>query len=124
MPHGTIRLRTRETYPGVDVQVAADGWAGTRSRRQYDSSSLVASPFEVEARCCNVTPAVVKGGLRYVSRHASTMLEILDVGVVYPNGLHALTGATLSAAPGEIVVILGRSGAGKSTLLRCINGLQ
>lgn len=52
------------------------------------------------------------------------MLELRDVRVVYPNGLEALSGASVKASAGEVVIILGRSGAGKSTLLRCINGLQ
>ena len=52
------------------------------------------------------------------------MLEVRDICVRYPNGVEALTAASLSAAAGEIVALLGRSGSGKSTLLRCINGLQ
>jgi ABC-type multidrug transport system ATPase subunit len=35
----------------------------------------------------------------------------------------ALAGVSLTAGPGEIVVVMGESGAGKSTLLRCVNGL-
>ena len=52
------------------------------------------------------------------------MLEVRDVRVVYPNGVEALTAASLTASAGEIVALLGRSGSGKSTLLRCVNGLQ
>ncbi|MGE3512167.1 MAG: phosphonate ABC transporter ATP-binding protein [Vicinamibacterales bacterium] len=55
---------------------------------------------------------------------ANVMLEVRDLRVVYPGGVEALKGATLSVGRGEIVALIGRSGAGKSTLLRCLNGLQ
>lgn len=51
-------------------------------------------------------------------------LHLTDVAKVYPNGVRAVDGVSLSVAKGEVKVLLGPSGCGKSTLLRCINGLE
>ena len=50
------------------------------------------------------------------------MLEVRDLNVAYGKH-HALEGAALTVAPGEIVVILGANGAGKSTLLKALSGI-
>ncbi len=50
------------------------------------------------------------------------MIELKDVSFAYPGGRRALEGVTLSVAPGERVVVLGRNGSGKSTLGRLVNG--
>jgi branched-chain amino acid transport system ATP-binding protein len=50
------------------------------------------------------------------------MLDVADLSVNY--GRHrALSGAALTVARGEIVVLLGANGAGKSTLLKAVAGL-
>ena len=38
--------------------------------------------------------------------------------------VEAVKNATLTVAPGEVVLIIGPSGSGKSTLLRCVNRLE
>jgi osmoprotectant transport system ATP-binding protein len=49
------------------------------------------------------------------------VVQFEDVVYRYPNGAPVIGGLTLSVAPGEVVVLVGRSGAGKSTLLKLVN---
>ena len=50
------------------------------------------------------------------------MLEARGIDVAYGEA-RALTGVTLSVAPGELVCVVGANGAGKSTLVNAIAGL-
>ncbi len=54
---------------------------------------------------------------------AAALMQLRDLQVRFPGGVHALQPTTLSVAASEFLVLLGASGAGKSTLLRCLNGL-
>jgi ABC-type phosphate/phosphonate transport system ATPase subunit len=48
------------------------------------------------------------------------VLRIEGCSLVYPNGVCALDGISLSFELGRFIVLLGASGAGKSSLLRCL----
>ena len=59
-----------------------------------------------------------------IAAGATATLLVRDLTCRYADpAAQALAGVSLSAAPGELVAIMGETGAGKSTLLRCINAL-
>jgi osmoprotectant transport system ATP-binding protein len=57
------------------------------------------------------------------SANSTAVVQFDDAGFGYPARPPVLTGLTLSAAAGEVVVLVGRSGAGKSTILKLVNRL-
>lgn len=52
----------------------------------------------------------------------SKMLEIDNISVVYPNGMHALENISVHLQEGRICGLVGVNGAGKSTLFKSIMG--
>jgi branched-chain amino acid transport system ATP-binding protein len=52
----------------------------------------------------------------------AALLAVDDVAVAY-EGMRALQGVSLAAAPGTIVALVGANGAGKTSLLRAISGI-
>ena len=53
----------------------------------------------------------------------SSLVEIRDLCVKYPNGVMALEGITIDVKKKDLIALIGPNGAGKSTLLKVILGL-
>lgn len=52
------------------------------------------------------------------------LLEARDIVKIYPNGVLANNGVSLSVEKGEIHAVVGENGAGKSTLMKILYGLE
>lgn len=52
------------------------------------------------------------------------LLETKNIVKVYPNGVLANDGVSLSVTQGEIHALVGENGAGKSTLMKILYGLE
>ncbi|MEI7025355.1 ABC transporter ATP-binding protein [Paenibacillus sp. y28] len=60
---------------------------------------------------------------RGILESKSLLVEMKDVGKMYPNGTVAVQHANLQAGPGEFLCFVGPSGCGKSTVFNMITGL-
>lgn len=52
----------------------------------------------------------------------SIYLKMVNIEKIFPNGVHAVAGASLSVAEGEIHALIGENAAGKSTLMNILYG--
>lgn len=55
---------------------------------------------------------------------AKTVVQVKNLGMVYPDGTEALSNINISVQQGELISIIGPSGAGKSTFMRSLNRLN
>lgn len=61
--------------------------------------------------------------LARVAMTKEAFLEARDIGHIYPDGVQAIEGISLSLVRGSFTALVGPSGVGKSTLLRILGGL-
>jgi len=57
------------------------------------------------------------------AKSSDTIVEVKNIGMVYPGGTVALEGLDLEFPTGKMTTLLGPSGCGKTTLLKIIAGL-
>jgi len=55
---------------------------------------------------------------------STPIIEARNIVKIYPNGVRANDGVSLSVAQGEIHALVGENGAGKSTLMKVLYGLE
>jgi NitT/TauT family transport system ATP-binding protein len=62
-------------------------------------------------------------GAESSSSSSSSIVEVKNIGMIYPGGTVALEGLDLEFPTGKMTTLLGPSGCGKTTLLKIIAGL-
>ncbi len=53
----------------------------------------------------------------------STLIDVQNLGYVYPDGTPALFDINLEIREREFIALIGQNGSGKTTLSKCLNGL-
>jgi phosphonate transport system ATP-binding protein len=66
---------------------------------------------------------IAKDNIMPIPSSCTPLLQVKDLGVIYPGGTEAIKQITVDFSKGEFTVLLGLSGAGKSSLLRSLNHL-
>lgn len=89
---------------------------GTLNNVIQESLSSVGRIFDVIDTEPALTDAIISTSLDVTNGE----VELINVGFTYPDGTRALTGLSLTAAPGKTTAFVGPSGGGKSTIMHLI----
>jgi vitamin B12/bleomycin/antimicrobial peptide transport system ATP-binding/permease protein len=101
----------------VDNYSSLASWRATTDRLTSFEDNLIATAQQIRAQ------AATKSIANTDQPVPTGTLAARDLSIALPNGQHLLEQATLSAAPGDTVLLKGPSGSGKSTLFRTFAGI-
>jgi putative ATP-binding cassette transporter len=101
----------------VDNYASLASWRATTDRLTSFEDNLIATAQQIQAQVASKNV----GNSKYTA--ADGALTAHDLAIELPSGQVLLQQASLSAAPGDMVLLKGPSGSGKSTLFRAFAGI-
>ena len=101
----------------VDNYSSLATWRATTDRLTSFEDNLIATAQQIRAQLATKS---IADNARPVD---AGMLTAHNLGIALPNGQQLLAQTSLSAAPGDLVLLKGPSGSGKSTLFRSFAGI-
>ena len=101
----------------VDNYSSLATWRATTDRLTSFEDNLIATAQQIQAQ------AATKSIADNVHPVDAGTLTAHNLGIALPNGQQLLAQTSLSAAPGDLVLLKGPSGSGKSTLFRTFAGI-
>mgnify|MGYP000603731739 CR=1 FL=1 len=101
----------------VDNYSSLASWRATTDRLTSFEDNLIAKAQQIRAQ------TAIKSIADNTHPVDAGMLTAHNLGIALPNGKQLLAQTSLSAAPGDLVLLKGPSGSGKSTLFRSFAGI-
>lgn len=101
----------------VDNYSSLAAWRATTDRLTSFEDNLIATAQQIRGQAASNS---IADNSRPVD---AGMLTAHNLGIALPNGQQLLAQTSLSAAPGDLVLLKGPSGSGKSTLFRTFAGI-